>query len=245
VRGAAAVNVDETGWRLKRSPAHALGCPELPSRDLPDRPRPPRARGGRPARRGLRRCRRVRPLVGLPRLRPRPPPALLVAPDPRLHRPRRGAGRAEGIRRAGPRHRPAPVPRLGAVPAGRRPAAAEALGGAAQARARGVAAARLEGQAPQARPRLLEQPAQALAGAPDLHRDRRRRAHHNRAERALRGPAIHRKLSPGSQSEQGERTIERLLSAPLTRRLQRPSLFSYLTDALGARARGDPVPPLA
>lgn len=67
----------------------------------------------------------------------------------------------------------------------------------------------------------------------------------NRAERALRGPAIHRKLSPGSQSEQGERTIERLLSAPLTRRLRRPSLFSYLTDALGARARGDPVPPLA
>jgi transposase len=67
----------------------------------------------------------------------------------------------------------------------------------------------------------------------------------NRAERALRGPVIHRKLSLGSQSEQGERTIERLLSASVTCRLQRRSLFSYLTDALGARARGDPAPLLA
>ena len=64
----------------------------------------------------------------------------------------------------------------------------------------------------------------------------------NRAERALRGPVIHRKLSLGSQSEQGERTTERLLSASVTCRLQRRSLFSYLTDALGAKARGDPAP---
>jgi len=64
----------------------------------------------------------------------------------------------------------------------------------------------------------------------------------NRAERALRGPVIHRKLSLGSQSDTGERTIERLLSASVTCRLQRRSLFAYLTDALGARARGDPVP---
>jgi transposase len=64
----------------------------------------------------------------------------------------------------------------------------------------------------------------------------------NRAERALRGPVIHRKLSLGSQSEQGERTIERLLSASITCRLQRRSLFTYLADALSARVRGDPVP---
>jgi hypothetical protein len=33
------------------------------------------------------------------------------------------------------------------------------------------------------------------------------------AERGLRGAVIYRKLSHGTQSEQGERTIERLLSA--------------------------------
>jgi len=64
----------------------------------------------------------------------------------------------------------------------------------------------------------------------------------NRAERALRGPVIQRKLSLGNQSDTGERTIERLLSASVTCRLQRRSLFSYLADALGASARGDPVP---
>jgi transposase len=64
------------------------------------------------------------------------------------------------------------------------------------------------------------------------------------AERALRGPVIHRKLSLGSQSERGERTIERLLSASVTCRLQRRSLFAYLTDALAATARGHPVPSL-
>jgi transposase len=66
----------------------------------------------------------------------------------------------------------------------------------------------------------------------------------NRAERALRGPVIHRKLSLGSQSEQGERTIERLLSASVTCRQQRRSLFSYLAGALTASARGDPIPSL-
>jgi transposase len=35
----------------------------------------------------------------------------------------------------------------------------------------------------------------------------------NHAERALRGAVIYRKLSLGSQSEPGERRIERLLSA--------------------------------
>lgn len=67
----------------------------------------------------------------------------------------------------------------------------------------------------------------------------------NVAERALRGPVIFRKLSLGSQSERGERTIERLLSASVTCRLQGRSLFAYLADVLGARIRGDPVPLLA
>jgi transposase len=66
----------------------------------------------------------------------------------------------------------------------------------------------------------------------------------NHAERGLRGAVIYRKLSLGSQSEQGERTIERLLSASLTCRLRKQSLFAYLTQALAAHARGDPVPTL-
>ena len=67
----------------------------------------------------------------------------------------------------------------------------------------------------------------------------------NHAERGLRGAVIYRKLSLGSQSEKGERTIERLLSASVTCRLRRRSLFAYLTDVLSASIRGDPVPALA
>lgn len=67
----------------------------------------------------------------------------------------------------------------------------------------------------------------------------------NHAERGLRGAVIYRKLSLGSQSEQGERTIERLLSASVTCRLQRRSLFAYLTDVVSASIRGDPIPALA
>jgi transposase len=63
-------------------------------------------------------------------------------------------------------------------------------------------------------------------------------------ERGLRGAVIYRKLSLGSQSERGERTIERLLSASITCRLRKQSLFAYLTQALAAHARGDPVPAL-
>src|SRR5665647_3446303 len=67
----------------------------------------------------------------------------------------------------------------------------------------------------------------------------------NHAERGLRGAVIYRKLSLGSQSERGEHTIERLLSASVTCRLQRRSLFAYLADVLTAEARGDPIPLLS
>jgi transposase len=66
----------------------------------------------------------------------------------------------------------------------------------------------------------------------------------NHAERALRGAVIYRKLSLGSQSEQGERRIERLLSASTSCRLQRRSLFEYLSHTLAAHARQHPVPQL-
>ena len=55
---------------------------------------------------------------------------------------------------------------------------------------------------------------------------------------------IYRKLSLGSRSQGGERTIERLLSVDQTCRLQRRSLYAYLSDALTVKARGDPVPTL-
>jgi transposase len=67
----------------------------------------------------------------------------------------------------------------------------------------------------------------------------------NHAERALRGSVIYRKLSLGSQSNDGERRIERLLSVHTTCRLQRRALHDYLVDAFTAHSRGDPVPLLA
>ncbi len=66
----------------------------------------------------------------------------------------------------------------------------------------------------------------------------------NPAERALRGPVIHRKLSLGTQSNNGERFAERALSAAATCRMQRRSLFTYLSELLAAHTRGDPFPAL-
>ena len=67
----------------------------------------------------------------------------------------------------------------------------------------------------------------------------------NHAERGLRGAVIYRKLSLGSQSDDGETRIARLLSAHTTCRLQGRSLFDYLADVLTHHARGAPVPLLA
>lgn len=67
----------------------------------------------------------------------------------------------------------------------------------------------------------------------------------NPAERALRGPVIHRKLSHGTRSDDGERFAERALSAAATCRQQQRSLFDFLTELLSAHNRGDPLPALA
>jgi transposase len=64
----------------------------------------------------------------------------------------------------------------------------------------------------------------------------------NHAERSLRGAVIYRKLSLGTQSDDGERRIERLLSIHTTCRLQRRPPHDYLVDAFTAHSRGDPVP---
>ena len=66
----------------------------------------------------------------------------------------------------------------------------------------------------------------------------------NAAERSLRGPVIHRKLSHGTRSQDGEHFIERALSASATCRLQQRSLYSYLHKLLTNHARGDPLPTL-
>jgi transposase len=67
----------------------------------------------------------------------------------------------------------------------------------------------------------------------------------NHAERGLRSAVIYRKLSLGSQSSDGETRIARLLSAHTTCRLQGRSLFDYLANVLSHHARGAPVPLLA
>lgn len=67
----------------------------------------------------------------------------------------------------------------------------------------------------------------------------------NHAERGLRGAVIYRKLSLGTQSERGERSLERLLSASITCRLRKQSLLAYLSEVITAHARGDPIPALS
>jgi transposase len=66
----------------------------------------------------------------------------------------------------------------------------------------------------------------------------------NPAERALRSPVIHRKLSHGTRTDAGERFAERALSAAVTCRQQRRSLFKFLTELITAHTRGDPLPTL-
>jgi transposase len=56
----------------------------------------------------------------------------------------------------------------------------------------------------------------------------------NTAERALRPAVIYRKLSFGTQSESGSRFIERMLTVAETCRLQKRSVYDYLTAAVTA-----------
>jgi hypothetical protein len=55
---------------------------------------------------------------------------------------------------------------------------------------------------------------------------------------------IHRKLSLGTQSDDGERFAERALSAAATCRMHDRSLFTYLSELITAHTRGDPFPAL-
>jgi transposase len=66
----------------------------------------------------------------------------------------------------------------------------------------------------------------------------------NAAERALRGPVIARRLSYGNQSSDGEKFTERALSASVTCRLQRRSLYHYLSQLFTAHQHGRALPAL-
>lgn len=66
----------------------------------------------------------------------------------------------------------------------------------------------------------------------------------NTAERALRTAVQWRKIMFGTRSEQGERAVERLLTVVRTCQLQQLNVLVYLTAAIGAHRRRQPVPSL-
>ncbi len=66
----------------------------------------------------------------------------------------------------------------------------------------------------------------------------------NAAERALRTAVQWRKIMFGTRSEQGERAVERLLTIVRTCQLQQLSTLAYLTAAITAHRRCQPVPSL-
>ncbi len=67
-------------------------------------------------------------------------------------------------------------------------------------------------------------------------------ATNNTAERALRHGVLWRKTSYGTQTDHGNRAVERLLTIRETCRLQRRRLHTYLTDAITAHHHGQSVP---
>lgn len=66
----------------------------------------------------------------------------------------------------------------------------------------------------------------------------------NGAERALRGPVIQRKLSWGSQSQEGLRLMERLWTVAETCCRQGRNVLDYMTEAIQASRCGAPAPVL-
>ena len=67
-------------------------------------------------------------------------------------------------------------------------------------------------------------------------------ATNNRAERALRHAVLWRKTSHGTQTQAGERFVERILSIRETCRLNQQPLHAYLIDVHNARLTSQPIP---
>jgi transposase len=66
----------------------------------------------------------------------------------------------------------------------------------------------------------------------------------NSAERALRHPVIWRRYSPGTQSDLGNRFVERILTVVETCRQQQHPVFAFLREALIAYRARQPAPSL-
>jgi transposase len=66
----------------------------------------------------------------------------------------------------------------------------------------------------------------------------------NHAERLLRGAVLWRKQSYGTQSERGQRFVERMLTVVGTLQLQKRNVLAYLEAACRARLAGAVAPPL-
>jgi transposase len=66
----------------------------------------------------------------------------------------------------------------------------------------------------------------------------------NFAERLIRSAVIYRKTSFGTQSPEGSRFVERILTVVTTLKLQQRSALGFLTEALRSRRRGLPAPSL-
>lgn len=66
----------------------------------------------------------------------------------------------------------------------------------------------------------------------------------NNAERALRKGVLWRKISYGTQSENGSRFVERIMTAAATCQQQGRNVFDYLTEACEARRHGRDAPSL-
>ncbi len=64
----------------------------------------------------------------------------------------------------------------------------------------------------------------------------------NASERALRHAVMWRKTSYGTQTDHGDRLVERLLTLRETCRLQGRRLHTYLTDVITASLHEQPIP---
>ena len=62
------------------------------------------------------------------------------------------------------------------------------------------------------------------------------------AVRALRGPVIYRKLSFETQSDAGNRFVERIVSIVETCRVQKRNTFEYIVQAFTVQFQGKPAP---
>jgi len=66
----------------------------------------------------------------------------------------------------------------------------------------------------------------------------------NAAERSLRFGVIWRKVSYGSQSEEGERFVERVMTVAMTLKLKARNTFEYFTECFKEFIRGGQSPPV-